>query len=168
MEYNYAQVSGGYRWNSRRFISLRPFSKSPRFSSSIQTLSTNTNSWLQPIGVFRSIFMFLRAMCSTYVLVCHSALRHSILNIVFLCSKKQVVWANAFSVVALMANKKTFWYLSVAKSVRKTMCVKVFLFGKRKYTVSLLPNIPLPLPTKLTLNNFFPKPFFNSHYQIVT
>ena len=169
MEYKYPQIdrSTGYAWNKElgRFISFSSLSKSPRLSSSVQTYPTSTRGWRSPIKTINRIFVSLRTVCSAYILIAHSTFRHCIRNIVFLCSKKKMVWSNTTAVIAMMTNQLSFWNLAISKFIRNPVSQIVF----RTNPETTIPiSVSRPLPTSFSLSNVFPKLFFSSHYQIIT
>jgi len=162
MEYKYPQIdrTTGYAW-LRGFIPFGSLSKSPRLSSFVQTLPTSTRGWRSPVKTINSILVSLRAMCSTYVLVCHSTLRHSIHNVVFLSSTKQVVWSNATAIIAMVANQLPFWNRAISKFIRNPMRQTIFTTNsKTAVTISR----SRPFPTSFSFTNLTPKLFFDSHY----
>lgn len=97
------------------------------------------------------------------VLNCMSAFFHAVSNIVFLCSKPQMLWVDAQGIVARMTNDKTVVEFPIMQFIRKSVRVSLLAafcstLGKRAvFTVSS----PNPKPATGTSSYSSPK-FINA------
>lgn len=83
-----------------------------------------------------------------------------ILHVLFMGSKKHVVWSDAWWVVALVANFKSVWYRTVLKLPSVNMCGYAFSIYP-KCTVSVGKRGGSPNPTSVSLLDLFPKSCFS-------
>lgn len=92
-------------------------------------------------------------------------------QIIALSPKKKVTRIHASSIVASMADAKSFFDLAIMKLVRKTMRVCLLVMPTRSYrnaTVAITPKRSLPCPARLRFFNIVPKSFGNSSSHIET
>lgn len=97
----------------------------------------------------------------------HSSFTRSILSIVFLCSKKQMIWSNAGWIVAMMQHAKSFWNWA---SVKNPTCSVSFHKSttppsNTKYSIPMFILGTNPQPTSLPENHFRPKTLWKSFTQ---
>ncbi len=101
------------------------------------------------------------------------ALFNSIGSVVKRCANKKMLRVYALSIVALMANKKSFWNWSVFHFPRKAMRPKLgpaMAYGE--YSISIGVNCCRPLPALARLIDFIPKSYawiggFSCHKEII-
>lgn len=80
-------------------------------------------------------------------------------NIVAGSPTKQVVWANASRVIAMVANHVANWYRAIVKLPRQSVCINIVAAPSRPDTPVSFSNLGTsPKPTLVGLRHLPPKP----------
>ncbi len=90
-----------------------------------------------------------------------SILKFHISIIIFIRAKKEMIGANASSIVAVMTYAKTFCNFPNGELIAKAMSIGRLMSRHRKYPVSTIINCGSPFPTLFRFINLFPKSFRN-------
>lgn len=85
-----------------------------------------------------------------------SAFVHTVINVLLVCTKEQMIGANARGVVAMVKNVKPLWDVAVMKLVGETMGANLPSIDGQGSIPVLVPA-PRPYPTRRSLFDFFPE-----------
>lgn len=97
--------------------------------------------------------IFNRKFCGW---ICPSTFRNAILNVVFLSSKKQMIWSYAWRIVASMKHVKSFWNWTKMYFPRITMG-KTYFTSPCNRSMTVVSPMAFPYPTTLGFINESPK-----------
>lgn len=96
-----------------------------------------------------------------------SSLRKHILNVVFLCTNREMFWINARRIVTLMQDIKANWNRPIMDSPRKSMRLISF-FVNIKRSISMMIFRACPFPATFSFFDMFPKTFFWWFYDFMS
>lgn len=89
---------------------------------------------------------------------------HGIMNVIFVCAKKKMVWVYTSPIIAGMTNKNTFWYWSSIKYIGNSVCeLCSTIKSKLTVTLAVFKSVPVPTPVDLVFYNLTHKPFHSGY-----
>lgn len=100
---------------------------------------------------------FRQLVCIDRFAVIVAQLRVLIAAVVSPCARKQMVWPNAFRVIALVANNQAFRHFAKRDGVRHTMSANGACCADGEAPVSVAKKAPLPFPALVGLADVRPK-----------